>query len=114
MFQHGAQADAGTYFDKTAAALRAGALFFLRVNSASTEMYLRHTVMDRNDLGGFTIRYDDGPKCGLCVHFYALAELHELARGRFRLVAEPREDVTARTPPQTGSWSQWEAVWQKL
>ena len=114
VFQHGAQADAAAYFDKTAAVLRAGAPFFLRVNSASTEMYLRHTVVDRNDAGGFTIRYDEGPKRGLCVHFYARAELLELARGRFRLVAEPREDVTARTPPQTGSWSQWEVVWQKL
>jgi hypothetical protein len=114
VFQHGAQADAGAYFDKTAAVLRAGALFFLRVNSASTEMCLPHTVVDRNDVGGFTIRYDEGPKRGLCVHFYARTELLELARGQFSLRGEPCEDVIARTPPQTGSWSQWEAVWQKL
>jgi hypothetical protein len=114
VFQHGTEADAAAYFDKTAGVLRAGGLFFLRVNSASTEMYLRHTVVDRNDVGGFTIRYDEGPKRGLCVHFYAREELLELARGRFRLLAEPRGDVTARTPPKTGSWAQWEAIWQKL
>jgi len=93
--------------------LRAGGLFFLRVNSASTEVYLRHTVVDENGFGGFTIRYEEGPKTGLCVHFYAREELVELARERFRLVDGPREDVTARTLPKTGSWSQWEAVWQK-
>ena len=114
VFQHGAQADAAAYFARTAAALRAGGLFFLRVNSASTDMHLRHTVVDRNDVGGFTIRYDEGPKSGLCVHFYSREELLGLAGGRFRLLAGPREDVTARTPPKTGSWSQWEAVWQKL
>ncbi|HKC97013.1 MAG TPA: methyltransferase [Methylomirabilota bacterium] len=113
VFQHGTEADAAAYFDKTATVLRAGGLFFLRVNSASTEVYLRHTVVDENGFGGFTIRYEEGPKTGLCVHFYAREELVELARERFRLVDGPREDVTARTLPKTGSWSQWEAVWQK-
>jgi len=114
VFQHGVQADAESYFAKTAAMLKAGGLFFLRVNSASTEMYLRHTIIDRNDFGGLTIRYDEGPKSGLCVHFYSRPELLELARDRFQPLAGPREAVTARTPPKTGSWSQWEAVWQRL
>jgi SAM-dependent methyltransferase len=114
VFQHGTEADAAAYFDKTADVLRAGGLFFLRVNSASTEVYLRHTVVDRNDFGGFTIRYEEGPKTGLCVHFYGREELLELGRERFDLLDEPREEVTARTPPQTGSWSQWEAIWRKL
>ena len=114
VFQHGDQADVDAYFARTAAVLKAGGLFFLRVNSASTEMYFRHTVVDRNDFGGRTIRYDEGPKRGLCVHFYSRDELLELARGRFRLLVGPREEVTARTPPKTGRWSQWEAVWQKV
>ena len=114
VFQHGVQADAESYFARTAAMLKAGGLFFLRVNSASTEMYLRHTIIDRNDFGGLTIRYDEGPKSGLCVHFYSRPELLELARDRFQPLAGPREAVTARTPPKTGSWSQWEAVWQRL
>lgn len=114
VFQHGDQVDAAAYFARTAAVLKAGGLFFLRVNSASTDIYLRHTLVDRNAPGGLTIRYDEGPKRGLCVHFYSRDELLELTRGRFRLLVGPREAVTARTPPQTGSWSQWEAVWQKL
>jgi len=113
VFQHGAQIDAHEYFARTAAVLKAGGLFFLRVNSASTAVYLRHTIVDRNDFGGLTVRYDEGPKSGLCVHFYSREELVELAGDRFRLLVGPREDVTLRTPPKTGSWSQWEAVWQK-
>jgi hypothetical protein len=94
--------------------LKAGGLFFLRVNSASTAIYFRHTSIDRNDFGGLTARYDEGPKSGLSVHFYSRAELLELARGRFSLLAGPSEDVTERTPPKTGSWSQWEVIWQRL
>lgn len=114
IFQHGAQADAPAYFAKAAAALKPGGLFFLRVNSASTEIYFRHTIIDRNDFGGLTVRYDEGPKSGLCVHFYSRAELLELARAWFSLLAGPSEDVTERTPPKTGRWSQWEVIWQRL
>ena len=114
VFQHGAQAEAAAYFAKTAAVLKAGGLFFLRVNSASTEVYFRHRVVNENDLGGMTIRYDEGPKQGLCVHFYSREELLELARDRFRLLVGPREEVIARAAPKTGSWSQWEVIGQKL
>jgi len=113
VFQHGVEADAATYFAKTAAALRPGGLFFLRVNSAATAVYFRHTVVEQNRWGGRTVRYDEGPKDGLCVHFYVREELQALTRDRFHLLAGPRELVTRRTPPKTGSWSQWEAVWQK-
>ena len=114
VFQHGAQAEAAAYFAKAAAALKPGGLFFLRVNSASTEICFRHTIIDRNNFGGLTVRYDEGPKSGLCVHFYSRAELLGLARAWFSLLAGPSEDVTERTPPQTGSWSQWEVIWQRL
>jgi SAM-dependent methyltransferase len=112
VFQHGGDADAATYFVKTSAVLRPGGLFFLRVNSASTEVYFAHTVVERNRFGGFTIRYDEGPKAGLRVHFYTADELHGLTRPRFRPMAGPREVVVERAAPKTGSWAQWEAVWQ--
>ena len=114
VFQHGAHAEAAAYFAKAAAVLRAGGLFFLRVNSASTEVYFRHTVVDENDVGGMTIRYDEGPKRGLLVHFYSREELLDLAGSRFNLLLGPREETIARAAPKTGSWSQWEAIWQKL
>jgi len=113
VFQHGGAADAAAHFAKAAAALKSGGLLFVRVNSASTEIYFRHTVIEQNRFGGLTIRYDEGPKDGLCVHFYAREELLDLAQPRFRLLAGPRADVTHRAPPKTGRWAQWEAVWQK-
>jgi len=85
----------------------------LRVNSAATEIYFDHTVVERNRFGGLTIRYDDGPKAGLRVHFYASEELRELTRDRFRLLTGPREVVTRRDPPTLGSWAQWEAIWSR-
>jgi SAM-dependent methyltransferase len=114
VFQHGGDATVSGYFDKVRGLLRRGGLFFLRVNSTSTDVYHRHTVVEENRFGGFTVRYDDGPKRGLLVHFASRAELLERTIGTFRLVREPREDVARRVSPKTGSWAQWEIVWQKL
>jgi len=111
VFQHGLDADASAYFARAAAAVRPGGLLFVRVNAAPTEIYFPHTVVERNRFGGLTARYEEGPKAGLCVHFYAAEELLELTRDRFELLAGPREVVTRREPPKTGTWSQWEAVW---
>ena len=113
VFQHGDEGDVSLYFKRVAALLRPGGLFFLRVNSATTEIYHRHTVIERNEFGGFTIRYDEGPKTGLFVHFYSRDELLRRTEGRFEVVLHPREDVIRRTPPETGSWSQWEVVWRR-
>ena len=27
--------------------------------------------------------------------------------------APPREEIIHRTPPQTGFWAQWEAIWRR-
>jgi len=113
VFQHGVEADASAYFAQAAAALRPGGLLFVRVNAVTTEVYFGHTVVERNPFGGLTVRYSDGPKAGLCVHFYSADEIRELTRDQFRLLAGPREVVTRRAPPKTGTWAQWEAVLQK-
>ena len=81
--------------------------------AASTQVRRPHTVIERNDSGGFTIRYDSGPKQGLPVHFFSRDELHTLTRDDFALVGEPREDVTVRKPSETGHWVQWEAIWER-
>jgi len=93
-----------------AALLRPGGLFFLRVNAVSTQINHAHTVVDRNNLGGLTIRYDDGPKSGLLIHFFSDAELRTRLESAFVPVQHPREDVTARAAPKTGSWTQWEMM----
>jgi len=113
VFQHGLEADASAYFARATEALKPGGFLFVRVNAATTGIYFAHTVVERNALGGVTVRYDDGPKAGLCVHFYAADELRDLTRDQFRLQAGPREVVTRREPPKTGTWAQWEVVLQK-
>jgi hypothetical protein len=70
-------------------------------------------VLERSDGGGFTVQYLEGPKHGLAVHFYGAMELRRLTRAVFRPVAEPREDVIVRPAPMTGSWAQWEAIWER-
>jgi SAM-dependent methyltransferase len=113
VFQHGSETDVTSYFENVKASLRPGGLFFLRVNSAATQIFHRHTVTGRSAPGGITIRYDAGPKTGLAVHFFSAAELTDLTAGAFEVVMPPREEIIMRAPPQTGFWAQWEAVWRR-
>jgi len=113
VFQHGTAADVATYFSNVRTALRPGGLFFCRVNSASTQIFHRHTLLERGGHGGLTIRYDAGPKEGLAIHFYSRQELGELTADGFEPVRAPCEQIIERTPPQTGFWAQWEAVWRR-
>jgi hypothetical protein len=106
VFQHGDEMDVSRYFVSAAAAVKAGGLFFLRVNSATTEVYHRHTMPEVNPFGGFTIRYEEGPKQGLPVHFYSREELLAKTDADFEPVRDLREDVIPRVPPKTGSWAQ--------
>jgi trans-aconitate methyltransferase len=113
IFQHGAQADAAAYFARAATLLAPGGLLFVRVNSAATQVFHRHQVIEQNGEGGFTVRYLAGPKQGLPIHFYSAAELAALTRAAFRTVGAPREEIIHRAPPQHGFWAQWEAVYER-
>lgn len=113
VFQHGDEADASRYFANAAAVVKPGGLLFVRVNSAATQVYHRHTVLEVNRLGGFTVCYDEGPKRGLPVHFYSRDELRARTDADFEPVRELREDVIHRAPPKTGSWAQMEGIWRR-
>jgi SAM-dependent methyltransferase len=113
VFQHGTASDVAAYFAKVGRLLQPGGLFFLRVNAASTQIDHPHTVIDRSALGGYTIRYDTGPKQGLPLHFYSRRELMHYTKGIFEPVLTPREDATLQPPDRGSTWVQWEAVWQK-
>ena len=113
VFQHGDGAAVSASFAQAAALLRPGGLLFVRMNSVATEIYHRHTVVERDDLGGFTIRYDEGPKRGLPIHFCSAEDLLARAGSAFEVVMKPCEQVMQRAAPQTGRWMQWEAVWRR-
>ena len=70
-------------------------------------------MLEVNRFGGFTVRYDEGPKRGLSVHFYSRAELLAKTVVDFEPVRDLREDVIHRAPPKIGSWAQWEGIWKR-
>jgi len=113
VFQHGDGATLSAAFAQAAVLLQPGGLLFVRVNSIATQIYHRHTVVELDRLGGFTIRYDDGPKAGLLIHFASREDLLARAGAVFEIVREPQEVVMQREAPKTGTWAQWQAVWRR-
>jgi len=83
----------------------------VRVNATATDIRFRHAVTECAADGGLTIRYADGPKAGLDIHFFTERELTELTGAQFTPVLAPRLASTPHPPPVAGQWSQWEAIW---
>ncbi len=113
VFQHGSETQIQNYFRRVAELLRRGGIFFLRVNSTSTQIARPHTVVEQNEFGGLTVRYNGGPKKGLLVHFFSKSEVEKLLGTEFQSITDLSEDTTYREPPESGSWSQWEGVWRR-
>lgn len=67
--------------------------------------------MERSSDGSFTAHYLDGPKTGLFVHFFSRRSLEALFAVGFDPAVPMRISVTRRELPETGQWSQWEAIW---
>jgi hypothetical protein len=113
VFQHGREADAHAHVRGAAGRVFPGGLFCVRVNAVGTDVVRRHRVVERNDDGGFTAVYEEGPKAGLVVHFFAKAELARLLEG-LEPVLPLRVQATTRRPPASGRWLQWEGIWRRL
>lgn len=109
-FQHGDERSAARYVRLAASMTRGGGLLFLRVNSAGTDVWHPHHVIERpGRYGGFTVKYDAGPKKDLYIHFFTRYELESvLDASGFDIVGGPVEASMSREPPQTGRWKQWE------
>lgn len=113
VFQHGTESEAYAYFEKVQRLLRTRGLFFLRVNSVSTKIERRHEVLSQNPQGGLTIRYQEGPKDGLPIHFFSRQELEVLTHDGFGPALALWEVATLREQPQSGTWVQWEGIWER-
>ncbi len=114
VLQHGDRAAAHAHVRAAQQRVQPGGLFCLRVNAVGTDVWPVHEVTESASDGGFTVRYLDGPKKGLQVHFYAGVELDELFADGYTPVLARRLHSTPRTPAQRGQWAQWEAIWQRL
>jgi hypothetical protein len=112
VFQHGDRASAHEHIRAAQARLAPRGLFCLRVNEVGTELEYDHDLVERDNDGGFTVRYLAGPKRGLLIHFFAESELEALFGG-YDLVLAPRLSRTWRVPHERGQWSQWEAIYWK-
>lgn len=110
VFQHGSEAEAHAHIRAARGLLSADGLFCIRVNAAGTQLEHGHTVIERNEAGGFTVLYEHGPKSGLQVHFFGKSELAGLLRD-LDAVVPLRVDRTHRQAPATGYWDQWEGIW---
>jgi len=110
VFQHGTEAEAHAHVSAAIGLLLPGGLLCVRVNAVGTEIEHRHEVVEANDQGGFTVRYDDGPKTGLFVHFFARGELDALTRD-LTPVSPLCIHRTERPAPRGGHWDQWEGIW---
>jgi SAM-dependent methyltransferase len=110
VFQHGTEDEAHAHVTAAIELLLPGGLLCIRVNAAGTEIDHRHEVVERNDEGGFTVRYDDGPKTGLLVHFYGRREMEALTAS-LTPVSLLRRHRTERPLPRRGYWDQWEGIW---
>jgi SAM-dependent methyltransferase len=113
VFQHGNRGQVHRHLTAAAAHVAAGGLLCVRVNATGTDIRHRHERTEEDGDGGFTIRYLDGPKTGLEIHFFTAAELTGLMGKDFSPVMALRLDSTPHVPPARGQWSQWEAIWQR-
>ncbi|MFF4890452.1 class I SAM-dependent methyltransferase [Micromonospora chersina] len=112
VFQHGNRKQAHRHVRAAQRRVEPGGLLGVRVNATGTDVWPAHRVTERGADGGFTVRYTEGPKSGLDIHFFSEEELQQLFEGWPALLAI-RPDSTRRTPPAPGQWTQWEAIWRR-
>jgi hypothetical protein len=92
-----------------------GGLFAVRVNAVGTDVEHKHTVVERARDGSFSVRYLEGPKAGLTVHFWAAWELQGLViAAGFAPVLGLRPSATWRKPNERGLWVQWEGIYVRV
>lgn len=113
-FQLGDQQATEALFARAHAALRVGGLLFLRINASDTEIYHAHKVIEGRAKGTRTVLYEDGPKAGLAVRFFSRQALGKIAaQTGFDVIEAPKKVRHERAAPKTGTWAQWETIWQK-
>ena len=87
--------------------LAPGRVMGVRVNAVGTEIDFDHEVVEEGEGSGLTVRYVQGPKRGLLVHFFDCLELEALFTHRLDVDLPVRRDRTRRPRPGSGYWSQW-------
>ncbi len=113
VFQHGDRATCHRHVLAAQDLLAPGGLMAVRVNAVGTDIEFDHEVVEARQGRGLTVRYRQGPKRGLLVHFYDRPELEGLFARRFDPHLPVRCDRIRRSRPGSGHWSQWEGIWMR-
>lgn len=111
VFQHGDRAACHRHVLAAQDLLAPRGLMAVRVNAVGTDIEFDHEVVEAGEGNGFTVRYLQGPKRGLLVHFFDRRELEALFADRFDTDLPLRSDRTRRPRQGSGQWSQWEGIW---
>lgn len=113
VFQHGDRRRTHEHIRAAQLRVASKGLMCVRVNAAGTDVVLRHDIVEEAENGGRTVRYLEGPKRGLEVHFFSEAELTALFADRFGPVGGLRRSVQHRDDAAGSQWSQWEGIWRR-
>jgi SAM-dependent methyltransferase len=90
--------------------VRDGGPVYLSLPAADAGRVWRHLATEEPG----TVRYIEGPKAGLLVHWFSPAEISDLAgRCGFEVVEEPSERTAPRVPPLRGRMRFLESVWRR-
>ena len=114
VMQHGTWAQTHDLLAGALAVVAPGGLFAIRVNAVGTDVDHRHEVTERDTDGSFSVRYTEGPKAGMTVHFWAAREVESAVTGAgFAAVMMLRPQATWRAERSAGLWLQWEGIYRR-
>jgi SAM-dependent methyltransferase len=115
VMQHGTRAQVHRLLAEALARVVPGGLFAIRVNAVGTDVHPRHEVTERDySEGSFSVRYLEGSKTGLTIHYWAARELDSaLTAAGFGPVLALRPQATWRAQREQGQWLQWEGIYRK-
>ena len=114
VMQHGTRAQTHDLLTAALAVVAPCGLFAIRVNAVGTDVHQRHEVTERDTDGSFSVRYTEGPKTGMTVHFWAAQEVDSaVTGGRFAPVMTLRPQATWRAERAAGLWLQWEGIYRR-
>ena len=111
VFQHGDRAACHAHVRAAQELLAPAGVIAVRVNAVGTDIEFDHEVVEEEEGSGLTVRYLQGPKRGLLVHFFDRPELEALFTDPLDVDLPVRRDRTRRPRPGSGCWSQWEGIW---
>lgn len=114
VLQHGTRTEAHGLLAESLERVAPRGLFAVRVNAAGTDVHHAHEVTERDADGSYSVRYQEGPKAGLIVHFWAARELDAaVTAAGFGPLLSLRPQATWRTRREQGLWLQWEGIYQR-